>query len=472
MPRLLDAGHEVRCLVRNPDKLAGDPWRHDVEVIRADVLSPDGLIEATQGVDVAFYLIHSMDDGVGDFSDRDRCAATNFRDAAGEAGLERIVYLGGLGDSEDLSPHLSSRQDVGRVLADGPTPVTELRAGVIIGSGSVSFEMLRYLTEVLPAMLTPKWVRTRCQPIAVADVLEVLSAAIDDESPADRIYEIGGPDQMTYEDLTRVYAEVAGLRRRWIIPVPVLSPKLSSHWVGLVTPLPTGVEPLVESLRNEVTVSDNSYAEAKASPLIPYREAVAKALQRWGEAAIPTRWSDSDVPDSPVHPVPSDPDWAGGTTLTDVQVVRTTAKAADVFWAFTRIGGEVGYYTMNWAWSLRGLIDALVGGVGLRRGRRHPQEINPGEALDFWRVVEVTPDKSMQLYAQMKLPGEAWLSFDVVPTHRGSTLRQTAIFLPRGLTGRLYWYVLFRFHLAIFGRMARRLARAAETQSSRPLVHE
>lgn len=467
VPRLLEAGHDVRCLVRNPDKLVGDQWRDSVEIVKADLLDPEGLVEALRGTDVAFYLVHSMDGGTGDFADRDRRAATNFRDAAAVAGLKRIVYLGGLGDSKSLSKHLSSRQDVGKTLADGPTPVTELRAGVIIGSGSVSFEMLRYLTEVLPAMLTPTWVRTKCQPIAVADVLEILSAAIVEPGPSDHIYEIGGPDQMTYEDLMRVYAEVAGLRRRWIIPVPVLSPKLSSHWVGLVTPLPTGVaKPLVESLRNEVTVSDNSYAEAHASPLIPYSEAVSDALKRSGEAGVPTRWSDSDVPDSPAHPIPSDPDWAGGTTLTDVQLVETTASPGDVYWAFTRIGGDIGYYTMNWAWWLRGLLDAFVGGVGLRRGRRHPEEIYPGEALDFWRVVEVTAGESMQLYAQMKLPGEAWLSFEVSPTSGGSTLRQTALFIPRGLTGRLYWYALFPFHLAIFGRMARRLVQAAEVRST------
>lgn len=463
VPKLIDAGHEVRCLVRNPGKLSGDPWRDQVEVVQGDVLDPDSLPAAMAGIDLSFYLIHSMDGAGPDFGERDRLAATNFSAAADTASVRRIVYLGGLGDSEDLSKHLASRQEVGRILASGTTPVTELRAGVIIGSGSVSFEMLRYLTEVLPAMVTPRWVRTRCQPIAVADVLDILVASVDDAEEGDQVHEIGGPDQMSYEDLMRVYAEVAGLRRRLIIPVPVLSPKLSSHWVGLVTPLPTGVaKPLVESLQNEVVVRDNSFAVTHASPLIPYREAVEDALRRSTESGVPTRWSDSDVPNSPAQPIPSDPDWAGGTTMTDVREVETSATTADLFWALTRIGGEFGYYTMNWAWSLRGFLDALVGGVGLRRGRRHPEEIYPGEALDFWRVVDVVPGESLQLYAQMKLPGEAWLSFETQSTPEGATFRQTALFVPRGLVGRLYWYLLFPFHLAIFGRMARKVVEAAE----------
>jgi Protein of unknown function (DUF2867) len=354
----------------------------------------------------------------------------------------------------------------GGYLQAGSTPVIELRAGVIIGSGSVSFEMLRYLTEMLPVMITPTWVRTRCQPIAVADVLEILVKTVEQVAPGHTVYEIGGPDRMTYEDLMRVYAEVRRLRRRWIIPVPVLSPALSSHWVGLVTPLPTGVaKPLVESLRNEVVVKDNSYAERFARPLVTYREAVTRALQRYDENGIPTRWSDTDSHRSPAQPLSTDPDWAGGTTLVDEQVLSTTASPEDVFWAFSRIGGEFGYYTLNWAWSIRGFIDALVGGVGLRRGRRHPEEIFAGEALDFWRVVDVEPGRKLELYAQMKLPGEAWLSFDAKPSASGTVFKQTAVFVPRGLLGRLYWFGLIPFHIAIFARMAKRMVAAAEARN-------
>jgi uncharacterized protein YbjT (DUF2867 family) len=457
VPRLLVAGHDVRCLVRDPRKISQDTWSGDVEVVKGDVLERKSLVDVFDDCDAAFYLIHSMD-GKGNFGDRDRRAAENFRDAADAAGLGRIIYLGGLGDSDDLSEHLSSRQDVGRLLASGSTPVTEFRAGVIIGSGSVSFEMLRYLTEVLPAMVTPKWVRTRCQPIAVADVLRILESGLDDVSAESQIIGIGGPDVITYEEMMRGYAEVAGLPRRWIIPVPVLSPKLSSHWVGLVTPLPTGVaKPLVASLRNEVTVKDNSYAERVAGPLLDYRSAVERALNRSGDT--PTRWSDAT--DSPAQPLPSDPEWSGGSMLTDVQVADSEADAEGLYRSFARIGGDHGYYALNWAWSIRGFLDALSGGVGLRRGRRHPDDLHPGEALDFWRVVDVVPGERLDLYAQMKLPGEAWLSFQAEPHGSGSRLTQTALFIPRGLFGRLYWYALFPFHAAIFGRMARRIAAAA-----------
>ncbi len=461
VPRLLADGVDVRCLARTPSKLDRNAWRHAVDVVQGDVLDPATLGPAMQGIDVAYYLIHSMD-GAGDFAHRDRVAAENFRDAAAAAGIRRIVYLGGLGEGDDLSKHLASRQEVGAVLAAGPVPVTELRAAVIIGSGSVSFEMLRYLTEVLPVMVTPTWVRTRCQPIAIRDVLAILVGVAAENHGGNRVYEIGGPDRLTYEDMMRVYAEVAGLPRRLIVPVPVLSPKLSSHWVGLVTPLPTGVaKPLVDSLRNEVTVADNNVAERHAGELTPYREAVQRALERSRDLEVDTRWSDAAT--SPARPIPSDPEWAGGTMLTDRQEAEAGAPAQDLFWAFSRIGGDVGYYTFRWAWALRGFLDALVGGVGLRRGRRHPEQLHVGEALDFWRVAAVDEPERLLLYAEMKLPGEAWLEFLAAPDGpRRSRLIQTAYFAPRGLWGRLYWVAVMPFHLVIFRRMARRIAAAAE----------
>jgi len=466
VPRLLEEGYEVRCLVRSESKLDSSPWRRDVEIVVGDVLEPDTLTPALSGCDAAFYLIHSMDGADADFDERDRLAATNFAHEAGAAGLGRIVYLGGLGDGDDLSKHLSSRQAVGEILRCGPTPVTELRAGVIIGSGSVSFEMLRYLTEVLPVMVTPRWVRTVCQPLAVGDALDILAGALDATDGSDHIHEIGGPDRLTYEEMMQVYAEVAGLPKRRIIGVPLLSPTLSSHWVGLVTPVPPGVaKPLVESLRNEVTVSDNTFAESQVGPLTPYRAAVSRALQRSEDLEVQTRWS--DAASSPAMAYPDDPEWAGGTELTDEQVRAANATPDDVFWAFTRIGGPTGYYMMDWAWRLRGLVDTLVGGVGLRRGRRHPETLRTGEALDFWRVVDVQPGKSLKLFAEMKTPGDAWLSFEVTPTPDGSVLTQTALFRPRGLLGRLYWWVMLPFHAAIFGRMAGRIVEAAETRLRR-----
>jgi uncharacterized protein YbjT (DUF2867 family) len=465
VPRLLEAGHEVRCLTRDARKLADDPWRDRVEVVEGDALDGGSLETAFQDCDSAFYLIHSMEQGGHDFSERDRQAARNFREAADRASLRRIVYLGGLGPGGDMSKHLRSRHEVGSILADGATPVTELRAAVIIGSGSVSFEMLRYLTEVLPVMVTPSWVRTRCQPISVSDVLDILVAAMTEQSEDGHVIEIGGPDILTYEEMMRVYAEVAGLPRRWIIPIPVLSPRLSSHWVGLVTPLPTGVaKPLVESLRVEVTVEDNSYAEKICGSLISYREAVERALRRSAEHDIATRWSDASA--NPAYAMPGDPAWAGGTVQVDEQVVDSTASPDDLYWAFARIGGSTGYYTMKWAWGLRGLVDSIVGGAGLRRGRRHPEQIQPGEALDFWRVVHAESGQMLELYAEMKLPGEAWLVFKADETSNGSRLVQRAVFVPRGLLGRLYWWAMFPFHLFIFRRMARRIATAAESRAS------
>ncbi len=465
IPRLLAEGHQVRAMTRDPRRLESDPWRSHVEVVRGDVLDLESLQSAMAGCDAAFYLIHSMDDSDEDFQERDRRAAQNFADAAAAAKVSRIVYLGGLGEGSDLSEHLASRQEVGEILASGSTPVTELRAAVIIGSGSVSFEMLRYLTEVLPVMVTPKWVRTACQPIAIADVLRILAHAIEEPDVGSSVRRIGGPDQLTYEQMMRIYAEVAGLPRRLILPVPVLSPKLSSHWVGLVTPLPTSVaKPLVESLRIEVTVEDNSYAEEVVGDLIGYREAVTRALEHSKSLDVVTRWS--DTAESPARALPGDPDWAGGSVLVDVQKTTSRASPADLFWAFARIGGTVGYYTMNWAWALRGLLDSLVGGVGLRRGRRHPEEIRQGEALDFWRVVEVEPGRRLQLYAEMRLPGEAWLTFTAEPDAEGSRLEQKAVFVPRGLLGRLYWWAMLPFHAAIFRIMAERIARAAESRSA------
>ena len=461
VPRLIAAGHEVRCLTRDARKLTEDPWRDEVETVEGDALDRGAVEEALRDCDAAFYLIHSMEQGSHDYSARDRRAARNFRDAAAGVSLGRIVYLGGLGAGGEMSKHLSSRQEVGSILASGSIPVTELRAAVIVGSGSVSFEMLRYLTEVLPIMLTPTWVRTACQPIAVSDVLEILCEAITETGLSSRVIEIGGPEQLTYEEMMRTYAEVAGLPRRLIVPVPVLSPRLSSHWVGLVTPLPTGVaKPLIESLRVEVTVSDNSFAQAVVGQLTSYRDAVELALRRSYDDEVVTRWSDAAT--GPAQALPSDPDWAGGTVLVDEQIVPSRATTDRLFRAVARIGGSHGYYTMDWAWVLRGLLDSLVGGVGPRRGRRHPDDISPGEALDFWRVAAVKPGRSLHLFAEMKLPGDAWLTFDVEDDPGGSLLVQRALFVPRGILGRLYWWAMFPFHLLIFRRMARRITAAAE----------
>ena len=370
VPELVAAGHQVRCLARTPSKLDDQSWRDAVDVVAGDVTDRASLDRALEGIDVAYFLVHSMG-GHADFDAEDRRAAETFRQACAAAGVRRVVYLGGLGRDDDpnLSRHLRSRHDVGRVLADGPVPVTELRAAVIIGSGSASFEMLRYLVEVLPVMTTPRWVDNRCQPIAIRDVLSWLVAASEDRSDERHVCEIGGPDVLTYRQMMHVYAEAAGLPRRRIVAVPVLSPSLSSRWIGLVTPLPTGLaRPLVESLINEVVVTRTpDWSPPDLVPLT-FRRAVDLALERATALQVSTRWSDADLPGrSPAEPLPTDPDWAGGSILIDAQSARSTAPPSDLFATVAGIGGDRGWYVTKLLWSLRGWADKLVGGVGMRR---------------------------------------------------------------------------------------------------------
>jgi len=467
VPRLLDRGCEVRCLSRDPAQLVLDPWRDRVEVVEADALDPESLDKALEGCDVAYFMIHAMKGSPRSFADQGRRAAQNFIRASDRAGLQRIIYLGGLGDDdEQLSEHLASRHEVGQILAGGKTPVVELRAAVIIGSGSMSFEMIRHLTEVLPVIMKPKWVGTRCQPIAVRNVLEILTTIVDDPDLAAGVYEIGGPEILTYEEMMQIYAEVAGLRKRIVIPLPIFSSRLSPLLVGLATPLPVAVaRPLIESLENDVVVTRSSVPGFQPADMMPYREALQKALVRISHFDVETRWSDALT--APAAPLPSDPAWSGAAMEVDRRVADSKASTDDLFWAVTRIGGDVGYYTMNWTWILRGWFDRLIGGVGLRRGRRHPEELRPGEALDFFRVAAIDPERRrLMLRAEMKVPGTAWLGWSVEPTNGGSRLIQVARFVPKGLAGRLYWWSLLPFHAPIFKRMATRIARTAEKRST------
>ena len=467
VPELLEAGHEVRCIARTPTKLDALPWRDQVEVAEADAGDAASLASAMAGCDAAYYLLHSMGtSGHEDFPDRDRRMAETFRDAAAEAGLRQLVYLGGLGedDDPDLSPHLASRHEVGRVLAAGAVPVTELRAAIIIGSGSASFEMLRHLTEVLPVMVAPRWVSTCCQPIAIRDVLAYLVGVLGNDAASGRVLEIGGPDISTYKGLMDVYAEVAGLKRRRVIPVPFLTPSLSSHWIGLVTPIPTGLaRPLVESLVNEVVVHDRSIEQIVPHRTLPFRRSIELALERMRELEVATTWAGAELGGrSAADPMPSDPEWSGGVVLTDVKQVHADAPPAAVYATVTGIGGARGWYVTELLWSVRGLMDKVVGGPGMRRGRRHPDELRVGDPVDFWRVEELVPDKLMRLRAEMVVPGRAWLEYSIEAEGEGSRLLQSARFHPRGLWGRLYWYSLLPFHGLIFGRLAARLAAAAE----------
>ena len=469
VPRLLERGHEVRCMSRDPNRLRLDPWRGRVEIAAADATDPDAVLAAVQGCDAAVYLVHTMAESPNTFPEVDRRAATVFRDAAAKAGLRRIVYLGGLGsDLDRLSRHLTSRREVGSILASGATPVTELRAAVIIGSGSISFEMIRHLTEILPIMLRPRWLRSCCQPISIRDVLAILIASIEDPGSDRHVYDIGGPDVLTYQDMMQEYAVVAGLRRRLVIPMPVLaSTRLSAFFVGMSTPLPKNVvRPLIESLRNDVVVTRPSPPGFAPETLAGYRLAVERALEKISHDEVETRWS--DAVSHPGAPLPTDPAWSGAKVQADRRVVVSTASPDDVFWAVSRIGGDVGYYALNWAWRLRGWFDRLIGGVGLRRGRRHPEELRPGEALDFFRVVDVDPVRHrLLLQAEMKVPGTAWLGWSIDESDEGTQLIQSARFVPRGLLGRLYWWTLLPFHVPIFRLMTRRIVRAAEARHRR-----
>ena len=468
VPELLDAGHDVRCLARSPGKLRDEEWSGRVELVQGDVTDAATLAPAMADVEVAYFLVHSMG-GSDDFAATDRKGADAFQQAAADAGVRRIVYLGGLGRDDDptLSHHLQSRHEVGRVLAGGEVEVVELRAAIIIGSGSASFEMLRHLVEVLPVMVTPRWVHNRCQPIAIRDILFFLVRAadlpVDDAAGGHQVLEAGGPDVLTYKEMMLAYAEVAGLATRRILPLPVLSPSLSSRWVGLVTPLPTGLaRPLVESLINEVVVTDHPVTDVVPHDALPFRDALALALHRVTDLQVTTRWSDAGLPGhSPADPMPSDPDWAGGSLLCDAQTARSDAPPAALFQTVQGIGGQRGWYVTPLLWSVRGFADKLIGGVGMRRGRRHPDTMRVGDAIDFWRAEAIEPDGLIRLRAEMKLPGEAWIEWRISPDGAGSRLEQRAIFYPRGLFGRLYWYSLFRFHALIFKRMAQHIADAA-----------
>lgn len=462
--RLLEAGHEVRVVARNPVRAREYSWSDDVELVTGDVLDRVSLDGVFDGCSVAYYLVNSMG-RPDDVEGSDARGAANFRDAADAAGIERIVYLGAMGGDRGLSAHLDGRHRVGRVLAGGATPVTELRAGVIIGSGSLAFEMLRYLTELAPVMVTPNWVRMRCQPIAIRDVLFYLVGVLDDPERVDRVLQIGGPDVVSYQQLLRIVAEVIGLRRRFVIPVPLTAPGLSSRWVGLVTPLPSQVaRPLVDTLREEAIMTDHEIDHVVPHEPIDLRTAIELALRRTSSHAVETRWSDAGY--LPADTIPGDPQWAGGSTYSDHQTVETTASPEALFEAFARVGGDNGYYVLAWAWHVRGAIDRLIGGPGLRRGRRHPIDLRSGEALDFWRVTKIEPGRELVLEAEMKVPGRAWLGWSIEGSgHDGQPIRlhQTASFVPRGLWGRVYWYSMLPFHWVIFARMARSIVRHAET---------
>lgn len=468
VPALLAAGKRVRVFARHPERLRDADWFDHVEVVAGNAHDPVAVANAMRGANVAYFLLHSLQTKSG-FSKSERSMASLFGDTARKAGVERIVYLGGLvppGDLADLSEHLRSRAEVGEILRNSGVPTAELRAAVILGSGSASFEMLRYLTERLPAMVTPKWVHNRIQPIAIRDVLRYLVGCADLPQEVNRKFDIGGPDVLTYSQMMQRYAAIAGLRKRVIVPVPVLTPNLSSHWVGVITPVPANIaRPLVESLRHEVICSEQDIKQYLPDPpegLLTLDAAIELALTRVRDAQVITRWSSVSVPGAPAEPLPTDPDWSGGSLYTDTREREVPTSPATVWSIVEGIGGRNGWYSFPLAWEIRGWMDRAVGGVGLRRGRRDPSHLMVGEAVDFWRVEELVPEHLLRLRAEMKLPGLAWLEFTVERDSNGTViLGQRATFYPRGLAGHLYWYSVLPFHGVVFGSMIRNIAAAA-----------
>jgi uncharacterized protein YbjT (DUF2867 family) len=458
---LLAEGYRVRVLVRDPVRIEGRAWLAQVEVVQGDVLQSATLEAALAQVEVAYYLIHSMRAGE-DFHDRDMRAARSFGAAAEHQGVKRIIYLGGLGDSSaQLSQHLRSRQQTGDALRESNVPVTEFRAGVIVGSGSLSFEMIRYLTERVPIMISPRWIYTRIQPIAIRDTLNYLVSALKTPESIGQIIEIGGSEVVTHRDMILGYAQARGLRRL-LIPVPVLTPRLSSYWVHWVTPIHSDIaRPLIEGLRSEVIVNDDSARRIfpQIEP-VDFATAVSRALDKLAASEVETSWSDALISSQPNHE-PAVLTTHEGMILEQRRLVVSASPNA-VYRAFTSLGGANGWLYFNWAWRLRGMLDRLLGGVGMRRGRRHPTDVRVGDALDFWRVEAVEPDRLLRLRAEMKVPGLAWLQFKAESLDDGSTLlTQTAFFAPKGLSGLLYWVVLYPIHGLIFSGLIRRLGQRA-----------
>lgn len=472
IPKLLDSGYRVRALGRSLAKLQGRPWgKHPlVELAAGDVLDKASLLQAAQGCGAAFYLVHSMLADPKGYSATDRQAAHNMVEVAAAAGLDRIIYLGGLGSTQDpqLSEHLRSRQEVARILQSGPVPATFLRAAMILGSGSASFEILRYLVERLPVMITPRWVQNPVQPIAISNVLQYLQGCLEHDEVKGQTFDIGGPEILTYRHLFEIYAEEAHLPRRLIIPVPVLTPKLSSYWIHLVTPLPASIaRPLAEGLRNPVICQDNRIRELIPLDLLSCRQAIRLALERIKQQTVDTCWMDAGATIPPEWAYCGDTPYAGGTILECSFRVLLQASPQDIWQPIIKIGGSTGYYFGNFLWQLRGWLDRLAGGIGFRGGRRHPSDLRVGDALDFWRVLEVDPPHRLKLLAEMKLPGEAILEFNLLPKGNNQVeLRQTARFLPQGLGGLLYWYSLYPLHQWVYGGMLQAIAQAA----GRPIV--
>jgi uncharacterized protein YbjT (DUF2867 family) len=463
---LLEDGADIRVFVRDKNKAQSHTWASAVEIAVGNASDYQSTVAALTGVHTAFYLLHSINLGPN-FDKIESEMATNFAKAAAECGVKQIVYLGGINNDAKTSKHLSSRANTGKSLASSTVAVMELRAGIIIGSGSASFEMLRHLTHRLPVMTTPKWVMNKTHPIAVRDVLWYLRKSAMLEKPVSGVFDIGGPEVLSYADMMQKFAKLSGLRKRLIIKVPVLTPKLSSLWIGFVTPVPTSLaRPLVGSLISEVVAdpakSINHLIPKPTEGLIDVEGAIKLALSHVSGNTVKTRWSDATTQTAPWQKAQSDPDWAGEALYKDTKVRVTDASMENLWVAIEEIGGENGWYGSDFLWYLRGLLDRMIGGVGLRRGRRDPIHLRVGDSLDFWRVESLVPGESLKLYAEMILPGKAWLEFRIKKLPNGqSEVTQEASYSPRGLGGQLYWYAVLPFHSLVFPTMIRNLIRSA-----------
>ncbi|ACL39288.1 NmrA family protein [Pseudarthrobacter chlorophenolicus A6] len=463
VPKLLEAGHTVKVLVRSPDKIAGVPWRNQVEVVQSSLDDGDALRQALAGVDVFYYLVHSMAAGAG-FESKEQAMARTAAEAAVAAGVGRIVYLGGLHPKGvELSTHMRSREAVGQVFLDSAVDAIVFQAGVVIGSGSASFEMIRHLSETLPLMPAPSWVRNRIEAIAVRDVLYYLVAAASLEGTINRTFDIGCRQVLTYAKMMQEYASEAGLPYRVVLALPIPAPKLAGIWVALTTPIPWSMAvPLVQSLQHDA-VSDehdvDGYIPQPDGGLTPYRTAVALALGKERDGQVETTWANAGA-DS--DPLPSDPEWAGHKVYIDERTFHGDVDPARVWTVIEGIGGRNGWYSLPLAWQVRGWLDKLTGGAGLLRGRRHPHTLHAGEVVDWWRVESIDRGKLLRLRAEMRAPGRAWLELSVEPDGDGSRYRQRAIFFPKGLSGRLYWLAVLPFHSFIFPAMARNITAAAQ----------
>lgn len=462
VPLLAAKGYRVRAAGRSLAKLASRPFAAlaGVELCAVDVLDREALQKALDGVDSVYYLVHSMNSSNSDFAEADRQAAELMAQEAERAGVKRIVYLGGLGeDSPELSKHLKSRAEVGVILGKGKVPVTTLRAGMIIGSGSTSFEILRYLVERLPVMITPRWVKTPSQPIAIRNVLNYLVGCLEVDATIGNTYDIGGPIILTYMELMQTYAKHAGLPKRLILPVPVFSPGLSSYWIHFVTPVPSYIaRPLAEGLRNPVVCQNDHIKKLIEQDLLSPDEAIRIALERVRSQKVESSWTDAGKMPPAEWLAPGDPGFAGGTYYEDKRIIRVKDSRAEVWNRLVRLGGKTGWYYGNWLWKLRGFLDRLVGGVGLSRGRRNADELLVGDAVDFWRVIEVEKEKQLLLLAEMKLPGEAILEFLIEEKDGLTEVKQIARFVPHGLLGLAYWWAVTPLHEFVFSGMLRGVA--------------